>query len=913
MRILLLVPSLLALLPSFVQAQPKKGASLAWTVDDVVLAPEAESFVPSPDGTKVVWVKQVPDKKKNWMVARLMLSGLKDDWTVPLTRGPEDALQPRWSPDGSKLAFLSTRPDPAGKSRRISGREEDEVDETRQQIWVLDLRGGEPWALTEGKRPVRSFAWAGSDRIVFARQEEAAWRERQRKKDKDEAEVVEEDAAEPPVSLFRLDVDSREAIRLTEARDRILSFELSPDGRWAAAVHESSLSWTYDHKTMPTLWLHDLEKKEKKRLFPDRKFHAAGIVWEQDGKGFLVVEEHTSHPRFLMAHVLKLHRYDLAAGQATEVDLGWEKGLADAQGLAVLPDGFLALLADGVRHQAFRFVRDGAGWKRSRLEGEHAGHLFAPQATRDGGTIVHQHSTAEKPPRWYRAELKGALLGKPVLLAAVNEDLERLPRARTEVVRWRGALNEEVEGILYYPHGWKKGGQYPLVVQIHGGPLAADYDAWEDRWAYPSNLLCSKGVFVFKPNYHGSSNYGLRFAESIANGKYYDLPVEDIEKGIAALVERGLVDGERVALTGWSNGAILTAALIVRKNYRAAVLGAGGAEWFADWGACEFGMSFMNYYLGKSPLEDPKLYFRNSPWFDFPKVRTPSLILHGGEDRVCPTHHGWSQFRALQQSGKTDVRFVLFPGEEHGLKKLSHRRRKLVEELAWLDRFLLGRSVEEDRSLKKDSHLARLLSLKKAEKDGERLGSLRQGILVPETVAWGELRVGRFEVTRAQFARFDPKIPVPPGTENHPAGGITFAQARAFCAWLSKETGSPYRLGTVEELEDLYEEAEGEENTLDHWAGYDIGDPEDGRRLLKKAAALGEAGLLKPVGSFPGGGPEHRLFDLGGNVAEWAEDGTASGRLLGGSADTASGKRPRRPGPAYRGLRVVLGPEPKEK
>ena len=131
------------------------------------------------------------------------------------------------------------------------------------------------------------------------------------------------------------------------------------------------------------------------------------------------------------------------------------------------------------------------------------------------------------------------------------------------------------------------------------------------------NLLCARRAFILRPNYHGSSHYGLKWAESI-EGRYY-LPVEDIEKGIDAFVARGQVDKSKIGLGGWSNGAILTMALITRRHYQAASAGAGGSEWAADWGVCDFGMCFSNYYIGKAPYEDPELYRKNAPFYDFPK------------------------------------------------------------------------------------------------------------------------------------------------------------------------------------------------------------------------------------------------------------------------------------------------------
>jgi poly(3-hydroxybutyrate) depolymerase len=532
-------------------------------------------------------------------------------------------------------------------------------------------------------------------------------------------------------------------------------------------------------------------------------------------------------------------------------------------------------------------------------------------ATPEGKALLYAHSTASSPTQWYHAQLAGSQLVPLKSIAACNEHLERRRKARTQVVRWKGALGEEVEGLLSYPHTYRPGTKAPLVVQIHGGPASANHDAWEERWAYATNLLCQRGAFVLKLNYHGSSHYGLKWLESISDGRYCEPELEDIEKGVDHFIAQGLVDPARLGLQGWSNGAILTNALITRTNrYKAAVAGAGTVEYVSDWASCEFGEAFDRYYLGRSPLENVKLYLDKSPFYRIANVRTPTLILFGTEDRVVHPQQGWAHYRALQQLGKAPVRFVLFPGERHGLRKLSHQRRKLEEELAWFDRYLFGQEKLRNEVVKADSLLAWALKRRAAKKTDGRYGSAIKGVLVPEVVKRGRLLVGRFEITRAQYREFDKTYPVEPGKENHPANGITFAKASAYCAWLSKHTGKRYRLPTEAEANDLYNKPEAGENTLDRWAGYSV-NPDDARKLREKLKDLGgttTAPLLEEVGRGRGTGKEDLVYDLGGNVAEWVVGKDGSGKLRGGSADMPIDGRGSdlEAAPEYRGFRVVL-------
>jgi formylglycine-generating enzyme required for sulfatase activity len=197
------------------------------------------------------------------------------------------------------------------------------------------------------------------------------------------------------------------------------------------------------------------------------------------------------------------------------------------------------------------------------------------------------------------------------------------------------------------------------------------------------------------------------------------------------------------------------------------------------------------------------------------------------------------------------------------------------------------------------------LKKQKAKTVGQRYGQSVRGLLVPETVEHEGIEVGRFEVTRAQFAEFDRKYRVETGKENLPAGGITFEQARAYCAWLTKVTGRKYRLPNEAESETLYEKSESGENTLDAWAGYTV-NPDDAQALRDRLKSLPVGVLLLEVGKGRGSGKEEKVFDLGGNVAEWSiKDG--QGVLRGGSADMPADARGGSLEVAreYRGFRVV--------
>ncbi len=894
-------------MPQAAEESKTPAKTSPWKPEDVVFAENVRQFRISPDGQWVAWIKVQGDKEKDAVVSNLYLSSLSSDTEIQLTRGTDTVSFFNWSPDGKWIAFVTSKARPQAKP-----------DTASTQIWLINPHGGEPYVLTELARGPQRVDWMDKDTVIFSAEEDPSAYEQAEKKRKDDSEVADDADHKPPVRLFKITVKDKKITRLTTNGDWIANWSVSKDGKYAVAVHEKSLHYTFDQKVPPVTILHNLADGTEKQILAEGRVYPRAFSWATDNSGFYAMAPFSTDPKFITASIEVLYFYDAASGKGSAVPLDWENGIGS--GVSATSDGFLADLAAGHRFEASRYTRSKSGdswtWKRTSLEGDTAKNIETLEVTPDGKTLVYGYSTSSVMPQLYKAQLDGNKLSSAVQLTHLNDSLiKSRTMAKAEVIRWKGANNDEVEGILHYPAKYEAGKKYPLITAIHGGPAGSDKDFWDNNWAYPLQLLAQRGAFVLQVNYHGSNNYGLKWVESICCGKYYDLETPDINAGVDFLIEKGFVDADKVATLGWSNGSILSTSLLVTypERYKVASVGAGDVEWISDWGNVVFGDSFDSYYFGKSPMEDPDLYIRKSPFFKMDKVKAPVLIFHGTADTNVPTAQSWSYFRALQYYGKVPVKFVIFPGEPHGPRKLTHQMRKVEEEMAWFDRYFFKTTPGENEALKAGSPLDAALKTKNVARTGGDLGSAftnkGKSVVIPEVVKRGDVEVGRFEVTRAQFAAFDKNYKVDPGTENYPANGVSFDQAKAYAEWLSKLTGQAWRLPAEKEASGWYDKKDGE-NTLDYWAGY-APNPDDTSRLRQKVKELGgNASLLKPAGSFSGQGQEDQemMFDLGGNVAEWVVLADGKGKAEGGSADCPSDTRSSCVADAeYTGFRVVRG------
>lgn len=262
-----------------------------------------------------------------------------------------------------------------------------------------------------------------------------------------------------------------------------------------------------------------------------------------------------------------------------------------------------------------------------------------------------------------------------------------------ERVDWRGRDGLDLQGFLVRPAG---PGPHPLVVQIHGGPVAAWHNTWGFTMGerYPiTNFLVAEGYAVLLPNPRGSTGRGIEFAARVL-GDMNGEDAHDIMAGVHHLVDRGVADARRVGVTGNSYGGLMSAWLITQNPALAAAIVRSPVTDFRSQHLTSNIPAFDRIFLRADPFDHGGQYDQRSPISHAAAIRTPTLLIAGALDRCTPPSQAEELFGALRA---LDVpsELVIYPREGHGVVGFPETVDHLARILGWFSDYLGNRSDTE--------------------------------------------------------------------------------------------------------------------------------------------------------------------------------------------------------------------------
>ena len=652
---------MLLLIVSMASSETKK----AMTIVDLINVPSLGDPQLSPDGSQLLYTLSEPDWEKNKRIRHIWRINSDGSNSIKMTNGENGESSPRWSPNGSVIAFIAER---------------GESDDANNQIFVISNHGGEAEPLTNHETGVSNIQWSLDGKFIYFLASDAkSDEEKERGKTKDDVYAFDENYQQR--HLWKISVDSKESSRITEGDFSVTNYKLSRDGTKFA--HHRGPNPLYGSAEHNEVWIMNADGTDAIQI-TNNNVSEQGAQLSPDNITILFTSfsnekfEFYYNDNIFLApakggkHKLLLKKMPHEVGSTT-----WSK---DGKSIYFTAN-------TGVRTELFSVTVKGE--KLAQLtKGEHALRNFRyyPRLDRFVFGIGEQTNAGDI----YTLENKRRASPKKVtkVYDYLNNEF-RLPKQ--EAIQWKGADGTTVEGLLYYPLDYEKGKSYPLCVQTHGGPAASDKFSF-GSWSSYVQVLTSRGWMVFKPNYRGSTGYGDDYLRDMV-GHYYRQSHLDVMTGVDHLINKGLADGDRMVKMGWSGGGHMTNKIITHTNrFKAASSGAGAVNWISMYAQSDVRIYRTPWFGGTPWQKDAPIdaYWDHSPLKDISKVTTPTLVLVGENDVRVPMPQSVELYRALKSNGVPTHLYVA-PREPHGWRELRHELYKVNIELDWFEKYALDR------------------------------------------------------------------------------------------------------------------------------------------------------------------------------------------------------------------------------
>lgn len=638
------------------------------TVEDVLAMRGVSQLSTSPDGRWVAYVVTERDMEEDRQETNV--------WVVPTAGGPDDARQvtfrpgadnsPVWHPSGDWLAFASDR-------------------EGERQVYGIRPDGGEAWRVTSHETSVGGYRFSPDGRrLGFTASPRPTEADRELEALRGRPMVWDSVYTDQWTHLYVAEMEDAAAgpsVRWSPEGLHMQGFVWSPDGE--AVAYGARPSPVLRTRYLGAAYVQEGAEAEA-RAVTSMPGGEDPVAWD-DVVGLVV----TGTGQRLGTYNRQLWRVPLGADGSGGEPVSLTAGL-DANANLVHVDGDRLIVAAARRTGAtiYHIDLDGGQAAGAPVDLTDGGRYYGgASGSADGGVLAFTAEDGASPPNVFAT---GSDDFRPVRLTDVNPGVADLALGAQRVERWRSrADGEKIEGVLTLPVGYAEGDRVPLVLVIHGGPSGISSDRFNGtRGAYPVQVYAGMGFAVLQPNYRGSSGYGERF-RGLNRGDISGRDWVDVDSGVDAMIERGLADPDRLAVSGWSFGGHHTYWGITQTGrFKAASAGAGANDLISMYSQTDL-PEFYHTYLGPKPWEDWDLYEERSAYRHVENVTTPLLIQVGERDERVPAEQSIQFFEAVRAIGKAPTELVLYPDQPHGVRSPRLQRDLMSRNVDWLKRWVL--------------------------------------------------------------------------------------------------------------------------------------------------------------------------------------------------------------------------------
>ena len=640
------------------QSTAGRAPKPAPTVDQILSLKRAGAPEISPDGRFVAYTLRETNWEDNAYETEIWVADARTNTTRQLTNAKKSSQSPAWSPDGSKLAFISDRTD-------------------KRQIYVINPQAGEADALTTGDEGVSNFAWSPDGKsIAYTSTEPKSAAIKDREKKYGEFEIVDRDHR--MTHLFVLDVSTKATRALTSGAFAVGAFNWSPDGKSIAFDHR--INSDPANGGSADISIVSIADGSVRKLVtqngPD-----TNPVWSPDGSRIAFTTA-MANPDYFYAN-LRIATVPASGGTPEVLSSAFDE---DPILVAWKADGLYFSASQHTWSYLHRL--DPRTKNITRLAPRDAAVMSNFSLSRDGSTVAFLGSDPTSIAEVFVAPASSLAAARK--LTDTNAQASGWTTSTLEVVSWKSQDGATIEGILHKPVDFDPARKYPLLVVIHGGPTGVSRAVPFTSTTYPIDVWVPRGVLVLEPNYRGSAGYGEKFRSlNVRNLGVGD--AWDVISGIDSLIARGMVDSAKVGAMGWSQGGYISAFLATHDaaRFKAISVGAGISDWMTYYVNTDI-HPFTRQYLKATPWDDPEIYAKTSPITYIKQAKTPTLIQHGATDQRVPLPNAFELYQGMQDQN-VPVKLIVyqgFGGIGHGPTKPKSHRATMDHNLEWFDQYL---------------------------------------------------------------------------------------------------------------------------------------------------------------------------------------------------------------------------------
>ena len=635
------------------------------TIDESLSMKSVSAPQISPDGRYVAYHVASTSWEENEFVTQIWVVSTLTGERYQLTSGKKSSTGPQWSPDSKRIAFVSDR-------------------DGKRQIYLISPVGGEAAQLTAEENGVTSVAWAPDGAAIAFTSSGADAKAKKDRKDKyGDFEIVGGDYTMNHLWLVKVPAEIPADPKKLPKPEQLTSgdqytvgaFSWSPDGkRIAFAAQRDPDLGSSDTEQLYVLDLADLHVKK----LLNANGPNGNPKWSPDGRQIAYVTSNGSDSHYYTNRFIATLPADGGSPVLLTADFDEDPSL-----VAWGPDGIYFTSQQKTVSQIFQL--DPASKKVRRVSAPADFSASGPSFTKDFRTLA---ASGAAPNRF--SEVFTTLVSdfSPRVLTDVSAQYKDYGLATRELVQWKSSDGTPIEGILIKPADYDPARKYPLLVVIHGGPTGVDTPMLTADRTYPVERFAAKGALILKPNYRGSAGYGAKFrglnVRNLGLGDY-----EDVISGVDFLIARGMVDKDRVASMGWSQGGYISAFITCYSDrFKAVSVGAGISDWMTYYVNTDI-HPFTRQYLKGTPWSDPEIYRKTSPISYVNRAKTPTLIQHGDQDKRVPPPNAFELYQALRDRN-VPAKLILYKGFGHGINKPKQQRAVMEHNYEWFSKYIWG-------------------------------------------------------------------------------------------------------------------------------------------------------------------------------------------------------------------------------